>query len=135
MTSRDLNKSIQLELFSDLRDGTKYSSEFCDYYRSDSCVFCFYHISFYHIHITFYIIGSEHIPAFSIFWIGLCIGGGIDIYIYSGIVYFQASLECERFQNELKIDGFVSLCREILIRFVELHFPTLVEEPQVGSPM
>ncbi|XP_064639306.1 uncharacterized protein LOC135494911 [Lineus longissimus] len=39
----------------------------------------------------------------------------------------EASLENERVQNDFRITGFVSLCREIFTRFIEVHFPTYVE--------
>lgn len=44
------------------------------------------------------------------------------------VLYFllQSSLESEREQCDGKILGFVSLCKEILQRFVQEHFPTAV---------
>lgn len=38
----------------------------------------------------------------------------------------QSSLENEREQCNGKILGFVSLCKEILQRFVQEHFPTAI---------
>lgn len=38
----------------------------------------------------------------------------------------QSSLESEREQCDGNIVGFVSLCKEILQRFVQEHFPTTV---------
>lgn len=43
------------------------------------------------------------------------------------IIQFQASLEQELSKNKEKLNEFLSLCREILIRFVDQYFPTAVE--------
>ena len=34
--------------------------------------------------------------------------------------------------SDVSGDGFVSICREILRRFIQQHFPTRVEQPQVS---
>ncbi|CAI8044693.1 Protein FORGETTER 1, partial [Geodia barretti] len=46
----------------------------------------------------------------------------------------ESSLESEMEANKGEPDGFVSICREILQRFVRDHFPTtttLTDTPQV----
>jgi len=40
--------------------------------------------------------------------------------------FYQASLESELNKSK-ELRGFVSLCREIMTRFIELHFPTKFE--------
>lgn len=46
--------------------------------------------------------------------------------VYVLYLLLQSSLESEREQCDGKILGFVSLCKEILQRFVQEHFPTTV---------
>ena len=43
------------------------------------------------------------------------------------MIFLQASLESEQGKAGKPLQGFVSLCREILSRFVEQHFPTVIE--------
>ncbi|XP_069103404.1 protein strawberry notch homolog 1-like isoform X2 [Argopecten irradians] len=39
----------------------------------------------------------------------------------------EASLEAEIGKNKGEVNGFVSLCREILLRFITQYFPTMIE--------
>lgn len=41
--------------------------------------------------------------------------------------HFQASLESELNRSGSQLTKFVSLCREIMTRFVQQHFPTIIE--------
>ena len=62
-----------------------------------------------------------------------------NVYNYFGIFYellhsvsclfSQASLDSELGKMKGGLTGFVSLCREILSRFVEQYFPTKIDNP------
>ena len=43
--------------------------------------------------------------------------------------FIQASLDSELGKTKGSLTGFVSLCREILSRFVEQYFPTRIDNP------
>ncbi|XP_074658013.1 uncharacterized protein LOC141910988 [Tubulanus polymorphus] len=46
----------------------------------------------------------------------------------------EASLESEMSRTGHSVTGFSSLCREILFRFIDEHFPTMIERSQLDDP-
>ncbi|KAK3607117.1 hypothetical protein CHS0354_014268 [Potamilus streckersoni] len=46
----------------------------------------------------------------------------------------EASLESELLKSKGSVTGFVSLCREIIVRFIEQFFPTVIQNQKDGEP-
>lgn len=52
----------------------------------------------------------------------------VYIMTYLLVVFIlQASLDSELNKNKGRLKGFISLCREIISRFIEQYFPTKIE--------